>query len=198
MFGRRKERAVLAQSSPEEWRRQWQSLVPPECRDVPVTVGERTEVAFVQENHFAMMLQDGLLMEPSFFDVCEHFQRAGYHVIWLMRCTQDIENGYLRRRKALRDGGFLWDWRSPTTNFGRWTSDNRYVTILLQHRPPPVALQDDVRSLPRLRYAPGPRELALRRVHDQRGLRKPPLTGSSGAVFHFAGWGVSFRSWRLW
>ena len=133
MFGRRKERAVIAQSSPEEWRRQWQSLVPPECRDVPVTVGEKTEVAFVQENHFAMMLQDGLLMEPSFFDVCEHFQRAGYHVIWLMRCTQDIENGYLRRRKALRDGGFLWDWRSPTTNFGRWTSDNRYVTILLQH-----------------------------------------------------------------
>lgn len=137
MFGRRKERAVIAQSSPEEWRRQWQSLVPPECRDVPVTVGERTEIAFVQENHFAMMLQDGLLMEPSFFGVCEHFQRAGYHVIWLMRCTQDIGNGYLRRRKALRDGGFLWDWRSPTTNFGRWTSDNRYVTILLQHRPLP-------------------------------------------------------------
>ena len=132
MFGRRKGRAAFSQSSPEEWRQKWQSLVPPECRDVPVTVGDQTEIAFVQENHFAMMLQDGLLMEASFFDVCQHFQRAGYHVIWLMRCTQDIENGFLRRRKALRDGGFLWDWRSPTTNFGRWTSDNRYVTILLQ------------------------------------------------------------------
>ena len=137
MFGRRKGRAAFSQSSPEEWRQKWQSLVPPECRDVPVTVGDQTEIAFVQENHFAMMLQDGLLMEASFFDVCQHFQRAGYHVIWLMRCTQDIENGFLRRRKALRDGGFLWDWRSPTTNFGRWTSDNRYVTILLQYKPTP-------------------------------------------------------------
>lgn len=137
MFGGRKGRAAFSQSSPEEWRQKWQSLVPPECRDVPVTVGEKTEIAFVQENHFAMMLQDGLLMEASFFPVCQHFQRAGYRVIWLMRCTQDIENGFLRRRKALRDGGFLWDWRSPTTNFGRWTSDNRYVTILLQHRPLP-------------------------------------------------------------
>ena len=137
MFGRRKGRAAFSQSSPEEWRQKWQSLVPPECRDVPVTVGDQTEIAFVQENHFAMMLQDGLLMEASFFDVCQHFQRAGYHVIWLMRCTQDIENGFLRRRKALRDGGFLWDWRSPTTNFGRWTSDNRYVTILLQYKPAP-------------------------------------------------------------
>ena len=160
MFGRRKERAVIAQSSPEEWRRQWQSLVPPECRDVPVTVGEKTEIAFVQENHFAMMLQDGLLMEPSFFGVCEHFQRAGYHVIWLMRCTQDIRNGYLRRRKALRDGGFLWDWRSPTTNFGRWTSDNRYVTILLQHRPLPEGAEplSECREpvLQRVRWAESP------------------------------------------
>ena len=137
MFGGRKGRAAFSQSSPEEWRQKWQSLVPPECRNVPVTVGEQTEIAFVQENHFAMMLQDGLLMEASFFPVCQHFQRAGYRVIWLVRCTQDIENGFLRRRKALRDGGFLWDWRSPTTNFGRWTSDNSYVTILLQHRPLP-------------------------------------------------------------
>ena len=160
MFGRRKERAVLAQSSPEEWRRQWQALVPPECRNVPVTVGEKTEIAFVQENHFAMMLQDGLLMEPSFFGVCEHFQRAGYHVIWLMRCTQDIGNGYLRRRKALRDGGFLWDWRSPTTNFGRWTSDNRYVTIRLQHRPLPEGAEplSECREpvLQRVRWAESP------------------------------------------
>lgn len=160
MFGRRKERALFRQSSPEEWRRQWQSLVPPECRNVPVTVGGKTEIAFVQENHFAMMLQDGLLMERSFFDVCQHFQRAGYHVIWLMRCTQDIENGYLRRRKALRDGGFLWDWRSPTTNFGRWTSDNRYVTILLQHRPLPEGAEPlaECREpvLQRVRWAESP------------------------------------------
>ena len=81
MFGRRKERAVIAQSSPEGRRREWQAVVAAECRNVPVTVGEKTEIAFVQENHFAMMLQDGLLMERSFFDVCEHFQRAGYHVI---------------------------------------------------------------------------------------------------------------------
>ena len=37
-------------------------LVPPECRDVPGTVGGKTEVAFVQENHFAMMLQDGRII----------------------------------------------------------------------------------------------------------------------------------------
>lgn len=134
-FGKRK-KVPLVQSSTENWRAQWQALVPPECRDVPVTVDGKTIIAYVQINHFVMMLQDGLLMEQSFFDVCAHFQRAGYHVIWLMRCTQDIANGYLKLRKE-SGGECLWKWRKPTTNFGRWTSDNRYVTILLQHRAVP-------------------------------------------------------------
>ena len=108
----------------------------PECRNVPVTVGDKTVTAYVQINHFVMMLQDGLLMEEHFFDVCSHFQRAGYHVIWLMRCTQDIENGYLKLKKQ-RGDKCLWKWRKPTTNFGRWTSDNRCVTILLQYKPAP-------------------------------------------------------------
>ena len=56
--------------------------------------------------------------------------------IWLMRCTQDIENGYLKLKRQ-KDNKCLWKWRKPTTNFGRWTSDNRYVTILLQYRPAP-------------------------------------------------------------
>ena len=102
----------------------------------PVTVGDKTVTAYVQINHFVMMLQDGLLMEEHFFDVCSHFQRAGYHVIWLMRCTQDIENGYLKLKKQ-RGDKCLWKWRKPTTNFGRWTSDNRCVTILLQYKPAP-------------------------------------------------------------
>ena len=112
-FGKRKS-VPLVQSSAEDWRKQWQDLVPPECRNVPVTVDGKTMTAYVQINHFVMMLQDGLLMQQGFFDVCAHFQRAGYHVIWL-----------------------VWKWRKPTTNFGRWTSDNRYVTILLQYKPAP-------------------------------------------------------------
>ena len=95
-FGKRKS-APLVQSSTEDWRKQWQDLVPPECRNVPVT---------------------------------------GYHVIWLMRCTQDIAGGYLKLRKE-SGNECLWKWRKPTTNFGRWTSDNRYVTILLQYKPAP-------------------------------------------------------------
>ena len=102
----------------------------------PVTVDGRTVTAYEQINHFEMMLQDGLLMEEHFFDVCSLFQRAGYHVIWLMRCTQDIENGYLKLKKQ-RGDKCLWKWRKPTTNFGRWTSDNRCVTILLQYKPAP-------------------------------------------------------------
>ena len=31
--------------TPEEWKELWQSLVPPECRDVPVTVDGHTEIA---------------------------------------------------------------------------------------------------------------------------------------------------------
>ncbi len=128
-FGRK---VPLTQCDAEAWKRQWQSLVPPECRDVPITLDGETVIAFVQINRFAMMLQDGLLMEASFFDVCSFFQRAGYHVIWLMRCTQDIHNGYLKA-KSLPNGGYRWNWNSPTTNFGRWTSDNFNATILLQH-----------------------------------------------------------------
>ena len=134
-FGKRKS-APLVQSSTEDWRKQWQDLVPPECRNVPVTVDGKTMTAYVQINHFVMMLQDGLLMQQGFFDVCAHFQRAGYHVIWLMRCTQDIAGGYLKLRKE-SGNECLWKWRKPTTNFGRWTSDNRYVTILLQYKPAP-------------------------------------------------------------
>ena len=51
----------------------------------------QTRIAYIQINQFVVMLQDGLLMKAHFFDVCEFFQKAGYHVIWLMRCTQDID-----------------------------------------------------------------------------------------------------------
>ncbi len=123
----------FTQSSSQAWKEQWQSLVPPENRDVPITLEGQTVIAFVQMNQFALMLQDGLLMEKEFFDVCSFFQRAGYHVIWLMRCTQDIHNGYLKAKESLQ-GGFRrkWLWKSPTTNFGRWTSDNQHSSILLQ------------------------------------------------------------------
>lgn len=96
----KKKTPPLVQSSASAWREQWRAIVPPECRNVPVTVGDKTVTAYVQINHFVMMLQDGLLMEEHFFDVCSHFQRAGYHVIWLMRCTQDIENGYLKLKSS--------------------------------------------------------------------------------------------------
>ena len=130
LFHRKK---PTAQTSPEVWREQWQSLFPPECRNVPITFDGVTYEAFVLVGHNAMMLQDGLLMEAAFFDVCELFQKAGYHVIWLMRCTQDIENGYLVCRRK-EDGGkrMHWLWKSPTTNFGRWSSDNQQASILLQ------------------------------------------------------------------
>lgn len=132
----------LRQNDPETWKHLWQSLVPPENRDVPITLDGETVVAFVQMNQFVMMLQDGLLMEAAFFDVCSFFQRAGYHVIWLMRCTQDIHNGYLKP-KGSGGGKKKWLWKSPTTNFGRWTSDNFNATILLQHAPLPAG---DIRA----------------------------------------------------
>lgn len=128
----------LAQTDSVTWKQMWRSLVPPECRNVPISVEGKTVEAFVCINQFAMMLQDGLLMKASFFDVCEHFQRAGYHVIWLMRCTQDVYNGNLKPGKVL-DGGKRqqWIWKRPTTNFGRWISDNQKATILIQHRQVP-------------------------------------------------------------
>ena len=197
-FGKRKS-APLVQSSTEDWRKQWQDLVPPECRNVPVTVDGRTMTAYVQINHFVMMLQDGLLMQQGFFDVCAHFQRAGYHVIWLMRCTQDIAGGYLKLRKE-SGNECLWKWRKPTTNFGRWTSDNRYVTILLQYKPAPdgdlsrctehilqrvqwAESNDNSKMVPgRTEFAtvgaPGACravQLAARRLHVVRALT-PPLT----------------------
>ncbi len=126
----------FSQTDCETWREQWRRLVPESCRNVPITFAGRTEIAFIQINQFVMMLQDGLLMENSFFDICKHFQQAGYHVIWLMRCTQDIENGYLRKQREDAERT-QWNWRSPTTNFGRWTSDNFNATIILQHEQTP-------------------------------------------------------------
>ena len=130
-------REALRQCTPEEWKTQWQSLFPPENRDVPITFDGQTVVAFVQVNHYVMMLQDGLLMEASFFDVCEFFQKAGYHVIWLMRCTQDIHNGYLKLIENNGGKQCRWLWKSPTTNFDRWSSDNYHASIVLQWRPIP-------------------------------------------------------------
>lgn len=131
LFHRKKE--PFSQTSTEEWKDQWRSLVPPECRNVPVTVNGESVIAYILINHFAVMLQDGLLMEAAFFPVCEHFQRAGYHVIWLMRCTQDVYNGYLKKVGGTKNNSTKWLWKKPTTNFGRWISDNREATILLQH-----------------------------------------------------------------
>ena len=130
------------QSSHDEWHNQWQSAFPPECRDVPVTHDGVTYVAYVLVGHTVMMLQDGLLMEATFFDVCEHFQRAGYHVVWLMRCTQDIRNGYLKRKHS--DGGRThWLWKKPTTNFGRWSSDQQHASIVLQVKELPAGNPKD-------------------------------------------------------
>lgn len=128
LFGKKK---AFSQSSHDDWHNQWQSAFPPECRDVPVTVGNQTYVAYVLVGHTAMMLQDGLLMQATFFDVCEHFQRAGFHVVWLMRCTQDIYHGYLKC-KSVQGDRMQWLWKRPTTNFGRWSSDQQHASIILQ------------------------------------------------------------------
>ena len=194
----KKKTPPLVQSSASAWREQWRAIVPPECRNVPITVDGRTVTAYVQINHFAMMLQDGLLMEEHFFDVCSHFQRAGYHVVWLMRCTQDIENGYLKLKKQ-RGDKCLWKWRKPTTNFGRWTSDNRCVTILLQYKSAPdgplenctdeilqrvqwAESSDDAEMVPsRTEFATvgRPRPLAARRLHVGRFVNPAGSTFSS-------------------
>ena len=126
----RKQKPFL-QSSHEDWHNQWQSAFPLECRDVPVTQDGVTFIAYLLIGHTVMMLQDGLLMEALFFDVCEHFQRAGYHVVWLMRCTQDIRNGYLRQKSPVGER-MNWLWKRPTTNFGRWSSDQQHASIILQ------------------------------------------------------------------
>lgn len=135
----------LKQSAKDQWRERWQQLVPPECRNVPITVDGVTVVAYIQINHYVMMLQDGLLMEKRFFDVCEHFQKAGFHVVWLMRCTQDIHDGYLKRLRHEEESNISqWYWKKPTTNFGRWTEESKNVTILLQtyQLPAGISLSD--------------------------------------------------------
>jgi hypothetical protein len=115
------------------WKARWQSLVPEDCRDVPIACGGETYRVSIRMTRFALILQDGLLMEQEFFTRCKLFQEAGYHVVWLMRCTQDIANGYLKPVRCSPDGArCVWDWKSPTTNFGRWSSDNFHVTILIQ------------------------------------------------------------------
>ena len=129
IFGKKK----IVQTDTETWQNQWRSLVPPECRNVPVEYDGESIIAFILIHHYAVMLQDGLLMEEAFFPVCEHFQRAGYHVVWLMRCTQDVENGFLKKGSE-HDERTKWIWKSPTTNFGRWMTDQQRTTILLQHK----------------------------------------------------------------
>lgn len=149
--------------SPDEWMAQWKSLVPPQCRDVPITHDGKTVVAFVCINRFVMMLQDGLLMERTFFDVCSFFQRAGYHVIWLMRCVQDMHNGYLKLQSSANEAHCKWLWKSPTTNFGRWTSDNFNATILLQYRqiPPEGLVNCRAQILQRVTWAESDEETAM-------------------------------------
>lgn len=50
-------REKLQQCTKEEWKAQWKSLFPPGNRDVPITYEGETRVAFVQINHYVMMLQ---------------------------------------------------------------------------------------------------------------------------------------------
>lgn len=133
LFRRIRERRQKPQTSTECWQDQWRSLVPPECRNVPIENEGESIIAYICIHHFAVMLQDGLLMEGTFFPVCEHFQRAGYHVVWLMRATQDIRNGYLKKKGEDRNDRRKWNWTRPTTNFGRWMSDQQKTTILIQH-----------------------------------------------------------------
>lgn len=110
----------------------WRNVVPPECRNVPITANGKTVTAFICMNHYVVMLQDGLLMESTFFDVCSFFQDAGYHVIWLMRCTQDIANGYVKKLNKVDAHRTRWAWKRPTTNFGRWMSDSYGASIVIQ------------------------------------------------------------------
>lgn len=118
----------------EEWQQMWRSLVPPECRNVPVEYDGQIHEAYICVNHFVVMLQGRLLMQETFFPVTEHFQRAGYHVVWLMRASQDILNGYLvKKGKDRASERRKWLWKKPTTNFGRWMTDQQKTTILIQH-----------------------------------------------------------------
>ena len=102
LFGFLKQKRQEKADDQQHWRERWQSLVPEENRSVPVTVDGQTRIAYIQINQFVVMLQDGLLMKAHFFDVCEFFQKAGYHVVWLMRCVQDVEDGYLKLVRCRR------------------------------------------------------------------------------------------------
>ena len=188
----KKEKGPYVQSSHEEWKDQWRSLVPPECRNVPVEVDGVSVVAYVLVNHFVMMLQDGLLMEASFFDVCEHFQKAGYHVIWLMRCTQDVYNGYLKRGGE-KDGVTYWHWKAPTTNFGRWLTDNHEASILIQHAELP---EGDIRAsdapvLARVTWATSNDDTKM--VPDRTEFRTVPLPATPKQLLRWLN-GESLRS----
>ena len=77
---RRREKA----DSQQAWLARWQSLVPEENRNVPVTVEGQTRIAYIQINQFVVMLQDGLLMKAHFFDVCEVFQKAGNYGVTIL------------------------------------------------------------------------------------------------------------------
>ena len=41
----KKKTPPLVQSSASAWREQWRAIVPPECRNVPVTVDGRTDIS---------------------------------------------------------------------------------------------------------------------------------------------------------
>lgn len=176
---------ALCQSTPEEWKTQWQSLVPPENRDVPITLDGETVIAYVQMNQFVLMLQDGLLMEATFFDVCSFFQRAGYHVIWLMRCTQDIHNGYLKEKGNAEAGARRkWLWKSPTTNFGRWSSDNLHASIVLQYRElPPEGLATSERVLQRVTWAQS--DDAARMIPGRTEFQTVDIPGTPGELLRW-------------
>ncbi|MBQ7870698.1 MAG: hypothetical protein IJ357_00975 [Oscillospiraceae bacterium] len=174
-----RKRRPLSQTSTAVWKAQWQALVPPECRDVPITVDGETVIAYICIRQFVVMLQDGLLMEEAFFPVAHFFQRAGYHLVWLMRCTQDIHNGYL---KPLDRSLHKWLWKSPTTNFGRWTSDNYGATILLQHEelPPEGAVDCGAQVLQRVTWAES--DDASRMVPGRTRFLTVPLPGTPAAL----------------
>ena len=63
---RRQEKA----DSQQAWLARWQSLVPEENRNVPVTVEGQTRIAYIQINQFVVMLQDGLLMKAGPAGAC--------------------------------------------------------------------------------------------------------------------------------
>ena len=173
-FGKRKS-TPLVQSSTEDWRKQWQDLVPPECRNVPVTVDGKTMTAYVQINHFVMMLQDGLLMQQGFFDVCAHFQRAGYRMP-LEMAQADDQLRPLDLRQPLCDHSAAIQARAGRQPFALHGAHSPARAVGGEQR----QLQDDpgayrVRYRRRAGHARRAVQLAARRLHVVRALT-PPLT----------------------